>query len=56
MCECVAVCFRVRGWFVVHGVDESAREAVISAREGSRGKVHAEQVACAVGGGVEKAK
>ncbi len=56
MGECVAVCFRVRGWFVVHRVDESAREAVISAREGSRGKVHAEQVACAVGGGVEKAK
>ena len=52
----MAVCFGVRGWFVVHGVDESAREAVISARERSRGKVHAEQVACAVGSGVEKAK
>ena len=52
----MAICFRVRGWFVVHGVDESARETVIGAREGSRGKVHAEQVACAVGGGVEKAK
>ena len=52
----MAVCFRVRGWVVVHGVDESVREAVISAREGSRGKVHAEPVACAVGGGVEKAK
>jgi hypothetical protein len=52
----VAVCFRVRGWVVVHGVDESARETVISPREGGRGKVYAEQVACAVGGGVEKAK
>jgi len=52
----VAVCFRVWRWVVVHRVDESAREAVISAREGSRGKVYAEQVACAVGGGVEKAK
>ena len=52
----MAVCFGVRGWFVVHGVDESARETVISAREGSRGKVYAEQVACSVGGGVEKAK
>ena len=52
----MAICFRVRGWFVVHGVDESARETFISAREGSRGKVHTEQVACAVGGGVEKAK
>ena len=56
MGECVAVCFRVWRWVVVYRVDESAREAVISAREGSRGKVHAEQVACAVGGGVEKAK
>ena len=52
----MAVCFKMWGWVVVHGVDESAREAVISAREGSRGKGHAEQVACAVGGGVEKAK
>ena len=54
--ECVAVCFRVWGWVVVHGVDESAREEVISAREGDGRKVYAEQVACAVGGGVEKAK
>ena len=52
----MAICFRVWRWVVLHGVDESAREAVISAREGSRGKVHTEQVACAVGGGVEKAK
>ena len=52
----MAVCFRVRGWFVLHGVDESVGEAVISAREGARRKVYAEQVACAVGGGVEKAK
>ena len=56
MGECVDVCFRVRGWVLVHGVDESARETVISAREGDGRKVHAEQVACAVGGGVEKAK
>ncbi len=52
----MAVCFRVRGWVVLHGVDESVRETVISAREGARRKVYAEQVACAVGGGVEKAK
>jgi hypothetical protein len=52
----VAVCFRVRGWVVVHGVDESVGEAVISARERARRKVYAEQVACAVGGGLEKAK
>lgn len=52
----MGVCFKVRGWFVVHGVDESSREAVISAREGDGRKVYAEQVACAVGGGVEKAK
>lgn len=54
--ECVAVCFKVWRWIVVHGVDESAGEAVTSAREGGRGKVYAEQVACAVGGSVEKAK
>ena len=54
--ECVAICFRVRGWFVVHGVDESARETVTSAREGFRGEVHAKQDACAVGGGLEKAE
>ena len=52
----MAICFRVWGWVVVHGVDESAREEVISAREGDGRKVYAEQVACAVGGGVEKAK
>ena len=52
----MAVCFRVRGWFVVHGVDESARETIISAREGGGRKVYAEQVTCTVGGGVEKAK
>jgi hypothetical protein len=51
----VAVCFRVRGWFVVHRVDESARETIISAREGGGRKVYAEQDACAVSGGVEKA-
>ena len=54
--ECVGVCFKVRGWFAVHGVDESPRETVISAREGDGRKVHAEQVACTIGGGVEKAK
>ena len=51
----MAVCFRVRGWVVLHGVDESVRETVISAREGARRKVYAEQVACAISGGVEKA-
>ena len=55
MGECVAVCFRVRGWFVVHGVDESARETVISARKRFRGQVYAEQDARTVGGGLEKA-
>ena len=54
--ECVAVCFKVWGWVAVHGVDESPRETIISAREGSGRKVYAEQVACAVGSGVEKAK
>jgi hypothetical protein len=54
--ECVAVCFRVWRWVVVHRVDESARETVIGAREGDGRKVYAEQVACAVGGGVEKAR
>ena len=52
----MAVCFKVRGWVVVHRVDESARETIIGAREGDGRKVYAEQVACAVGGGVEKAK
>ncbi len=52
----MGVCFKVRGWFAVHGVDESPRETVISAREGDGRKVHAEQVACTIGGGVEKAK
>ena len=52
----MAVCFRVRGWFVVHGVDESARKAVISARKGFRGEVYAEQNARTVGGSLEKAK
>ena len=52
----MAVCFKVWGWVVVRGVDESPRETVISAREGGGRKVYAEQVACTVGGGVEKAK
>jgi len=52
----VAVCLRVRGWFVLHGVDESVGEAVISAREGFRGEVYAEQDARTVGSGVEEAK
>ena len=52
----MAVYFKVWRWIVVHGVDESVGEAVISAREGGGRKVYAEQVACAVGGGVEKAK
>ena len=52
----MALCFKVCGWVVVHGVDESARETIIGAREGGGRKVYAEQVACAVGGGVEKAK
>jgi len=52
----VVVCFKVWRWIVVHGVDESIGEAVISARERARRKVYAEQVACAVGGGVEKAE
>jgi hypothetical protein len=56
MGECVGVCFRVRGWVLIHGVDESPRETIISARKGFRGKVYAEQVACTVSGGVEKAK
>jgi len=52
----VAVCSRVRGWFVLHGVDESVGEAVISARERARRKVYAEQDARTVGSGVEEAK
>ena len=52
----MAVCFKVWGWVVVHWVDESARETIIGAREGGGRKVYAEQVACTVGGGVEKAK
>ena len=54
--ECVAVYFKVWRWIVVHGVDESVGEAVISARERARRKVYAEQDARTVGGGVEKAK
>ena len=52
----MAVCFKVWGWVVVHRVDESARKAVISSREGFRGEVYAEQDARTVGSGVEEAK